>query len=188
MKIEDYDDQAIILLSQQGNKQAFGILVKRYMQRAYYVALGLVGSHDDALDLSQDAFIRAYRAIKRFEPGRQFFTWFYQILRNLCFNFLRDRKKHIYRFSDIPENEVLQFRANKSVQPDTILEKKELADELWKAIESLNEQEKEAVTLREFQGYSYQEIADLLEIPIGTVMSRLYHARKHLVNKLQDKI
>ncbi len=188
MKIEDCDDQTIILLSQEGNKQAFGVLVKRYMQRAYYVALGLVGSHDDALDLSQDAFVRAYRAIKRFEPGKQFFTWFYQILRNLCFNHLRDRKKHVYRFSDIPENEVLQFQADESVQPDRILEKKEMAAELWRAIESLKEQEKETILLREFQGYSYQEIADLLDIPIGTVMSRLYHARKHLVKDLQDKL
>jgi len=188
MTIEEHDDQSLILLSQKGNKQAFGVLVKRYMQRSYYVALGLVHSHDDALDLSQDAFVRAYRAIKRFEPGRQFFTWYYQILRNLCFNFNRDRKKNVYRFSDIPENEVIQFREKDTVQPDKILEKKEVADKLWKAINKLTESEKEAIILREFQGYSYQEMAEILDIPIGTVMSRLYHARKHLANELQDEL
>lgn len=186
MAIEDNDDQTLVVLTQKGNKQAFGILVKRYMQRAYYVALGFLNSHDDALDLSQEAFVRAYRAIKRFEAGRQFFTWYYQILRNLCFNFIRDRKKNVYRFSDIPENEVLHFQARENTRPDIILEKKELAVKMWNAIGGLNENEKEIIVLREFQGYSYEELAEMLEIPIGTVMSRLYHARKHLAKVLQD--
>ena len=126
MTIDEYDDQTLILLSQEGNKQAFGILVKRYMQRSYYVALGLVSSHEDALDLSQEAFVRAYRAIKRFEPGRQFFTWFYQILRNLCFNFIRDRKKNVYRFSDIPENEVIEFKPHESCNLSVMFKAKAL--------------------------------------------------------------
>jgi RNA polymerase sigma-70 factor (ECF subfamily) len=188
MALEEYDDQTLILLSQQGNKQAFGVLVKRYMQRSYYVALGLVSSHEDALDLSQEAFVRAYRAIKRFEPGRQFFTWFYQILRNLCFNFIRDRKKQVYRFSDISENEVIHFRASEKMQPDKILEKKEVANKIWMAIKALSENEREAIILREFQGYRYEEMAEILDIPIGTVMSRLYHARKRLAKLLQDEL
>ena len=70
MTLKEYDDQDLILLCQAGNKQAYGVLVQRYMKRAYYVALGFVGTEEDALDLSQDAFVRAYRAIKRFEPGK----------------------------------------------------------------------------------------------------------------------
>ncbi|HDL18381.1 MAG TPA: sigma-70 family RNA polymerase sigma factor [Bacteroidetes bacterium] len=188
MKLTEYDDQTVIRLAQKGNKHAFGVLVKRYMQRAYYVALGFVGSHDDALDLSQEAFVRAYRAIKRFETGRQFFTWYYQILRNLCFNFNRDRKKNVYRFSEMPEQEVLQLKSTDSLRPDVILEKKQVADRLWQAINELPANEKEIIVLREFQGFSYQELADLLSIPIGTVMSRLYHARKHLAKALQGDL
>ncbi len=181
------DDQELIGRSQRGNSQAFGILVNRYMQRAYYVALGFVGSHEDALDLSQEAFVRAYRHIKRFEKGRKFFTWYYQILRNLCFNFLKKRKKRAYLFSEIPEEEVLQFRAAAENSPDVDLEKKELKRRLWKAISALSELDREVIILREFQELSYQEMAEVLDCPVGTVMSRLYNARKHLAQYLREE-
>ena len=188
MALDDFDDQTLIRLAQDGNPQAFGALVKRTMQRAYFVALGLVGSHEDALDLSQEAFVRAYRAIKRFEQGREFFTWFYQILRNFCFNHLRNRKKQVYRFSDIPENEIIQLQAEADLQPDVIFEKQEQSRQLWRAIQDLPEQEKEVILLREFQNMSYQEIAIVLACPLGTVMSRLYYARKRLAQVLRDSV
>ena len=75
-----------------GTRRAFGQLVERYMRRAYYAALGLVGSHEDAMDLSQEAFVRAYRARERLDPERPFYAWLYQIIRRLCFNFVRDRR------------------------------------------------------------------------------------------------
>ena len=85
-------DRDLILRAQAGESAAFGELVQRYMRRAYYAALGLVGSHEDALDLSQDAFARAYRARHRIDPDLPFYAWLYQILRRLCFNFNRDRR------------------------------------------------------------------------------------------------
>ncbi len=185
MALDDFDDQTLIQLVQDGNQQAFGVLVKRYMQRAYFVALGLVGCHDDALDLSQDAFVRCYRAIKRFDKNREFFTWFYQILRNLCFNFLRDRKPRVYRFTEIPEEEIILIQADADLQPDIIFEKQEQSRELWSAIQALPEPEKEVIILREFQNMSYQEIASVLSCPVGTVMSRLYYARKCLAQVLR---
>ena len=86
------NDRELILRARSGERAAFGELVQRYMRRAYYAALGLVGSHEDALDLSQEAFARAYRARERIDPDRQFYTWLYQILRRLCFNHVRDRR------------------------------------------------------------------------------------------------
>lgn len=188
MKIEPDDDRALILSSQRGDKQAFGIIVQRYMQRAYFVALGFVGVHEDALDLSQEAFVRSYKAIKRFDPEKRFFTWFYQILRHCCFNFLRDKKKRLYSFSEISTNELLDIRGEERNHPDRIVEKKELAQAVWRTIRELEDHEKEIILLREFQEMSYQEIADLLEIPIGTVMSRLYVARKKLAHRIKEKL
>ncbi len=185
MKIDAYDDQSLIRLSQKGDKQAFGVLVRRYMRGAYFVALGLVGSHDDALDLSQDAFVRSYRAIRRFETGRNFFTWYYKILRNLCFNHLRDRKKRAERIRRIDTEASFQIQDAGGLQPDEILERKERSEQVWAAIEQLSDIEREVIVLREFQELSYQEIAASLDCPIGTVMSRLYNARRHLADKVK---
>ena len=184
--MKDYDDQDLILLAQTGNRQAFGVLVERYMRRAYFVALGFVGSEEDALDLSQDAFVRAYRAIRRFEQGKKFFTWFYHILRNLCFNFIRDRKKRAYAFSHISEHVLLQAADRENAGPDEMVLKKEMSEQLSRAIQQLTEIEKEAIILREFQEMTYQEMAQMLDCPIGTVMSRLYNARKHLAELMRD--
>ncbi len=85
-------ERALVQRARAGDRGAFGELVTRYMRRAYYVALGLVGSHEDALDLSQEAFVRAFRARASLDPDRPFYAWLYQIVRRLCFNFLRDRK------------------------------------------------------------------------------------------------
>ena len=85
------EEQAVLERCRGGDVQAFGWLVRRYMKRAYFTALGLVGNHEDALDLSQEAFVRAYRAFGRFEVRQRFYTWYYKILRNLCLNHLRDR-------------------------------------------------------------------------------------------------
>jgi RNA polymerase sigma-70 factor (ECF subfamily) len=183
--MKELPDQRLIELAQGGNKQAFGYLVQRYMQRAYYVALSLVGSHDDALDLSQDAFVRSYKAIQRFKLGKNFFTWFYKILRNLCFNHLRNKKHRAMRFSDLAEYELLQLRDPDAIPPDKVLEKKEIKKHLWQAIQQLSEQDREIILLREFHELSYQEIAEALDCPSGTVMSRLYYSRKRLAQLMQ---
>lgn len=166
----------------QGNKLAYGKIVKKYMKRAYFAAIGLVGNQDDALDLSQDAFVRAYRALVHFDTKKQFFTWYYAILRNLCFNHLRKNLK----FSPAMSNETVENIADTAADPSIIAERNDLTERLWNVIASLKVEEREIIALREFEGYTYEEIAELLSIPIGTVMSRLFNARKHLREKLED--
>ena len=180
----EFDEQALILRSQQGDKQAFGYLVKKYMQRAYHIALGLTSSHDNALDLSQDAFVRAYRAISKLNPQRQFFTWYYQILRNLCFNHLRDRARHATSFSEIGADVVDNIK-DTDADSATKIEQAEMREILWKALESLKPQDREIIILKDFQELSYKEIAEILACPNGTVMSRLYHARKALKIRME---
>jgi len=102
------DEGALILRCQAGEKQAYGELVNKYMKRAYYTALGLIGSPKAAMDLSQEAFIRAYRAIKRLDADKKFFTWYYRILKNLCLNYLRDRARQARPFSEVGETTLLK--------------------------------------------------------------------------------
>ncbi len=177
-------DTDAIRYCQQGNAQAFGYLVEKYMQRAYYSALGLVGSHDNAVDLSQDAFVRAFRAIKTFDPSRSFFTWYYRILRNLCFNHLRDKSRHARSFSEMDEYEINSI-SDESSDTEALAEQNEAQKAVWQGLEQLKEQEREIIILKDIQDYSYKEIAKVLECPIGTVMSRLYNARKALKAKLE---
>jgi RNA polymerase sigma-70 factor, ECF subfamily len=172
-----------ILKCQNGDKQAFGYLVKKYMQRSYYIALGFIGSHDSAHDLSQEAFVRAFKAIKRFDPEKRFFTWYYQILRNLCFNFNRDRARHARPFSEIDENEIKRIPAIEETA--AVVERNETQKLVWEAINQLKPKDREIIVLKDFQDLSYKEIAEMLQVPIGTVMSRLYYARAALKSKLE---
>lgn len=146
----------------------FERLVKQNMKRAYFVALGFLGSHDSAMEVSQEALIRAYRHFNKFDKRRNFFTWYYEILKNLCLNFIRDNKKK-------KKVDFLEIRtSDRSLEsPDEILEEKELQQRLQKSINLLNEEERELLVLREFEGMSYREISELLSIPEGAVMSRL---------------
>jgi RNA polymerase sigma-70 factor (ECF subfamily) len=184
---EKTDDRSIIIRCKSGEIQAYNILVKRYMQRAYFTALGLVGNHESALDLSQDAFVRAYKAIHKIDEDRQFFTYYYRILRNLCLNFIRDKKRHARSFSELSEGQVLNITATEP-DPETVLERKEIREKVWDAIQNLSPDHREIIVLKEFKEYTYEEIAELLDIPVGTVMSRLYHARKSLKHKLEGVV
>ena len=167
----------------RGSKEAFEAVVRRYMKDAYFIALGLVGNREDALDLSQEAFIRAYSNIKRFNLNWGFFPWFYQILRNLCFNHLR--KKRSRQRQPLEELETRQIPD--CFSPDVIAERNETKDKVWRAIGKLDAKHREVIILRHFQHLSYEQIAKNLFCNKGTVMSRLYYARKNLKDLLDSE-
>jgi RNA polymerase sigma-70 factor, ECF subfamily len=161
----------------------FEVLVKDNMKRAYFSALGFLGSHDAAMDVSQEAFIRAYRSFDKYDSKRNFFTWYYKILRNLCLNFIRDKKNRKEEiFLENIESEVSQNN------PEQSLEAKEELEMLHKASNQLEAEEREILVLREFENYSYDEIANMLDIPVGTVMSRLFYVRKKLAQKMKSEM
>jgi RNA polymerase sigma-70 factor (ECF subfamily) len=162
-----------------GDKEAFEEIVRLYRADAYLTALGFVGNADDAQDLSQEAFMRVYHARKSFDADRPFYPWFYKILRNHCLNFVKRFKKKtedIY-FDNQPSQE--RFSSD-GPTPLEALEKEEREAILHAAIDRLSDDHREIIVLKNFKGYSYKEIADILQVPIGTVMSRLYYARKML--------
>ncbi len=161
-------ENEILALVKKGDAQAYQQIVKKYMQTAYYIALGFVHNHQDALDISQESFIKAFRKIKKFDAGRPFFPWFYRILKNLCI----DHFKRVHRRMEIPLEEsyfLIQDR-----------EDKEMKEAMWQGIERLPFEQKEIIILRYFRGYSYEEIADFTRKPIGTAMSSLHYTKKKL--------
>jgi RNA polymerase sigma-70 factor (ECF subfamily) len=180
-------ERALVQRARSGDRSAFGELVNRHMQRAYYIALGLTGSHDDALDLSQEAFARAFRARASLDPDRPFYAWLYQIVRRLCFNFLRDRSTRRRRLDEATPWLTAEAGARAAQSdPARSAERSELRARVQAAIEKLPEREREVLVLKEYEGLRYREIAELVGIPIGTVMSRLYYARRKLAEHLGE--
>jgi len=163
----------------RGSAEAFEILVNRYMKDAYFIALGLVGNREDAMDLSQEAFVRAYRNIRQVKPGRKFFPWFYQILKNLCISHLRKRK---YRKASSLDGENCPDVADTGdcFSPEAVADRNETKDRVWHAIARLDPKHREVIILRHFRNMSYEQIAAALFCNKGTVTSRLYYARKKL--------
>jgi RNA polymerase sigma-70 factor (ECF subfamily) len=187
MQVAADDDAWLVRRAQAGDAEAFGRLVERYMRRAYYVAFSLVGTREDALDLSQEAFARAFRARRTLDPERPFYAWLYRILRRLCFNFLRDRRSRT-RTLQMAGSWLADEAATRVVSdPAREFEREEARRRVAAAIERLPAREREVLALKEFEGLSYKDIAALVGIPIGTVMSRLYSARQRLADALEER-
>jgi RNA polymerase sigma-70 factor (ECF subfamily) len=170
----------------RGSPEAFEVFVNRYMKNAYFIALGLVGNSEDAMDLSQEAFIRAYRNIKHLKPDRMFFPWFYQILKNLCISHLRKRRYRQAGSLDA-ENCPEPSATTDYFSPEVVAGRNELKDKVWQAIGKLDDKHREVIILRHFQNMSYEQIAEALFCNKGTVTSRLYYARKRLEELLSTE-
>ncbi len=155
-----------------GDKEAYRHIVDKYMQRAYYIALGFVRDPDTAMDISQMAFIKAYKNLKGFDLERPFFPWFYRILRNLSL----DHIKRARRVKEIPLEDV-------QILSDA-REDRDLKEALLKAIDELPVEQREIILLRYFEGLSYKEIAETVGKPIGTVMSSLHYSKRKLKGTL----
>jgi len=176
-------DAELASKAKRGDIDAFGELVERFKERAYMIALGFVGNPDDAMDLSQEAFVKAFKAMRTFKDGSDFYPWFYAVLRNTCFNFLRKRKTRKESSLDAAQEygfDVVDGAPN----PAVTLERKEMRALVHAEIDNLTPVHKEILLLRHFELLSYKEMAGVLGCPIGTVMSRLYAARQALKARL----
>ena len=181
------DELNAVQRCRRGSREAFELLVNMYMKDAYFIALGLVGNREDAQDLSQEAFVRAFRHIKDVKEGRPFFPWFYQILRNLCISHLRKRK-HRKAASLDHENCPEMESHDDSFSPDAVVGKAETKGQVWDAISKLDAKHREVIVLRHFRNMSYDEIAEAMHCNKGTVTSRLYYARKRLKELLGSRL
>lgn len=181
----------LMLQVQRGDDRAFDTLVDGLRSRAYHVARSMVGSPDDALELTQETFLKVYKARATFREGERFLPWFHRILRNTCFSFLRGSKRvrslsapSGHGIDDDRDFEIADF----DTQPADDLLQNERSVAFWNAFKSLSARDREMLALRHFQELSYLEIASTLGIPEGTVMSRLFHARKRLREKLSPDL
>jgi RNA polymerase sigma-70 factor (ECF subfamily) len=182
MKRHDQEEipRETLVAWKNGDVGAFERIVRITMKRAYAMALGLLGNAEDAWDLSQESFMAVHRARKSFDVDRPFFPWFYRVLRNRCLNYLKKRARRREVSLDVVEE-----RAGRG-SPDDRLLKKERVDAVWKALFALSAEHREIIVLRNFQELSYDEISRVLGIPEGTVMSRLYYARRALLEALRE--
>jgi RNA polymerase sigma-70 factor (ECF subfamily) len=183
--MEGDTDVVLARRARAGDAEAFGALVERYKRHAYAHALGIVGSREDALDLSQEAFVRAFRARHTLDPERPFGAWLYQILRRVCFNFLRDARTRA-RLLEARGDWLVASARITAGDPAAEAERAETRRRVAAALDRLPTHEREVLVLTEFEELKYREIADRLGVPIGTVMSRLYAARKRLADVLEE--
>jgi RNA polymerase sigma-70 factor (ECF subfamily) len=170
-------DSALVMSIGTGDKTAFRVLVERHKKTAYGMALGLVGNRDDAFDISQEAFLRVYRSAKSFDHKQPFLPWFYTIIANLSRTWLRRRSARDHRTVDL--DEASSFLVSDDNPEEAVIHDQQVT-RLRQALLQLSFADREIIVLQHFRNLSYDEIAKLLEIPRGTVMSRLYYARKRL--------
>jgi len=182
-------DLEAVTRAAQGDHEAFRVLVDRYQSRAYGLALRVMGDEEQAKDVVQDAFLKAYRSLDRFEGRSSFYTWFYRVVMNLCID--AKRRQPAGRLVEWDEGHALETPVGTGLDavdparqqtggPAGALERAELREIIGRAIEVLPDDARQTLMLREVDGLTYSEIAKSLGIPKGTVMSRLHHARRRL--------
>jgi RNA polymerase sigma-70 factor (ECF subfamily) len=179
------DDATLVLAAQKGDQAAFAAIVGRYQRRVYRVAYGLVRSHEDADDLAQEAFVRAWKALDRFRVGEPLYPWLARIVTNLAYSLFRRRKRRPETSIEPLAEAGMQWGVDDD--PADHAADREQAGMLAEAFEELSEDHRAILVLRVVDGLAYDEIAQTLEIAPGTVMSRLSRARAELKTRLEAR-
>ena len=185
-------DQKLVEKSQKGDKQAFGVLVEKYHKKLYRLLSRMVRDQSEIEDIVQDSFIKAYRAINNFRGDSAFYTWLYRIGVNTAKNHLMSlgRRPKAMNEVEIEDIEIFDEASDsRSYEtPESSMMTKEIAQTVNETIEHLPEELRSAITLREMDGLSYEEIAEIMDCPIGTVRSRIFRARESIAEKLKPLI
>ena len=184
------EEMVLVKHARQGDLAAYDQLVKRYQERIYATVYHMTSNHEDANDLAQEAFIKAFHALKSFKGGSSFYTWVYRIAVNKTINFLKQRKNKAHlSLDDLDFNaehdpDLIALISDKTPRRDINLA--ELQQKLNEAMQKLSEPHRLVVALHDIQGLSHEEIAKIMDCNIGTVRSRLFYARQQLQGYLSD--
>ena len=184
----DPDEAALIERSIRGDKDAYRVIVEKYQRRLMACAFDILKSREDAEDIVQEAFVKSFFALKGFRGGSSLSTWFHRIVFNLSIDLKRKFRR---RGGDPVEFDERTSPAamdvgGVAITPEHSLEQQEVGSQIRKALEQLSDEHRQAIVLREVEGLSYEEIAEVVGISVGTVMSRLFYARKRLQAVLRD--
>ena len=190
------DDRELVEAAKGGDRDAFRTLFERYHRRAYSLAYGVVRNADDALDVVQDAFIKAHRHLDTFEGQSSFYTWLYRIVMNLAIDHIRKHKRG--RAVDFTEQTVKEGDDHVDDEgllprilggnPGRALLDREIRDRIEQALAELSDNHRAVLVMRELEGLSYEEMAKVMGCSKGTIMSRLFHARKNMQKRLIDLV
>jgi RNA polymerase sigma-70 factor (ECF subfamily) len=181
-------DAQLVERVQKGDKRAFDLLVIKYQHKIYALVSRLVNDHAEVQDVTQEAFIKAYRALPNFRGDSAFYTWLYRIAVNTAKNYLVSRNRRPPG-SDIDVDDAAQFAAESGLRdidsPEQQLQGEQMIRIVDRAIAALPEDLRTALSLREFDGLSYEEIAEVMQCPVGTVRSRIFRAREAIDKELE---
>ena len=181
--MESIPDAELVQEVRDGNRQAFTELMRRYQQRVYWTARRIVGTHEDADDVAQETFVKAYLGLGDFRGDASFFTWLYKIAVNLSLNALR--KKQVVTY--LRESELISRFLARSEDPSEEVERKETQSRLDRAVAVLPEKQKAVFVLRFFDGLSYEEIADVMKTSVGGLKANYHHALKKIKQSMSDE-
>ena len=178
----DTDDSALVERCRSGDVAAFEPLVEKYRQRVYRLAYNVLRDQEEAWDVAQEGFIRAWQALPNFRGQSAFYTWLFRIVMNVAADRVRQRAARGRAFGTerVPEEDWERVIADEGVKPDETAARVEERERITKALATLSEDHRAIIMLSDLEGLSYREIAEVLSIPMGTVMSRLHNARKRL--------
>lgn len=190
-RADEADDSTLVGQVLHGDHDAYKALIQRYQGRVYAVAYGLVQNPEDARDVTQEAFTKAYRSLPGFRRDSSFYTWLYRITANLGIDHQRRNTRKLKRELELDETRLTPEQAHHtgprpSATPGQNLERKQLAGRIRAAIDQLPPDQRNVIVLRELEGLSYKEIAETVGCAEGTVMSRLYYGRRKLQQILRD--
>jgi RNA polymerase sigma-70 factor, ECF subfamily len=187
------DDRQLVEEARKGGHAAFRQLVERYQHKVYAMALGMMRDPEQARDAVQDAFVKAYEHLGDFQGDSSFYTWLYRIAMNLCI----DRARRVKRFAHVEFDDALTHEDDDAFavsphrlgfDPARALQDKEIRGRVGAALEQLSPTHRSVLVLREVDGLAYKEIAEVMNCSIGTVMSRLFHARKRMQEMLRNLV